>query len=70
MPPKTQLDRMEDRLNGIHDLIHGKGSEDPGMKTQLDRLVQNDARRSWLSRTTFGIALTALGTALAKAFHS
>ena len=70
MAPKTQLDRIEERLEGIHTLIHGDGSEDPGIKGQVDRLVQNDNRRLWLSRTALGAAIAALFAAVSKSFHS
>lgn len=70
MAPKTQLDRIEERLDGIHDLIHGTGSEDPGMKTQLDRLVQSERRRTWLARTAVGAAFAALFASVSKVFHA
>lgn len=64
---QTQLDRIESKVDHISELLHGDGSESmPGLKIQVDRLTQASHRRSWLARTSFGVALAALLTAIAK----
>lgn len=66
MPP-SQLDRIEKRIEDIHEVLHGDGSDgNPGLKIKVDRLVQDANRRGWMAKTALGAAIAALLSTIGK----
>ncbi len=64
MAPKTQLDRIEERLEQLCDVLHGKSTEDdPGLVGRVVRLEQTHRAVKWLAGTTVGAAIVAVVSA-------
>ena len=58
---ETQGDRIEAMVKDIHLAIYGDHSEGrPGLKIEVDRLKQSEARRSKFMWTALGASLAAL----------
>ena len=64
MAPKTQLDRIEERVDSLYATLHGDNGE-PGIKGRLDRLEQTHNLTKWFA----GTAVASLIAAVASWFH-
>jgi hypothetical protein len=56
---KNEMKSMHEKLDEALDIMKGSDSK-PGLILDVDRLKQNDARRTWLLRTLVA-AMCALG---------
>lgn len=67
----TQLDRIEERIESIHNTLHGDGSESkPGLVVRVDRVEQTHKLAKWLTATTVGAAITSIVAAVKSGLHN
>jgi len=63
-----QLNRIESKMDYCVSLLTGDKLPENGLVLKVDRLVQNDQRRTWLARTAIGASIAALITSIGKGF--
>jgi hypothetical protein len=63
---KKTNEHLRELVYEHHRTLYGNGT--PGLKTEVDRLVQTDKRRRWVTGTALGAAATALAEAVRQHF--
>jgi len=65
---KAQLDRIEDDVKVIKELLTGNGDPSKGLIIRVDRLEQAEQRRVWAVRTSVGAAIGSMLALIIKLF--
>ena len=59
-----------EKLENVSELLNGNGSPEKGIIVRLDRIEQNEQRRTWLLRTTIVASVGAILSTLASWFKN
>lgn len=59
-----RLLHLSRKLDGINQLLTGNGTPERGLIIRVDRLEQNESRRTWMMRATLTACLAALAASI------